>query len=166
MWGGRRRSFLLQSYFSFSTFFFFFFSPSSFLFDSRCQGLFPGFPACRGVWPCLPCWTCRCPEVSAPPVYPEASPCPPCPPCPVYPVYPAAWPSPACPGGCHCRGPSPCRPYPRLLGGCCRTAVLCWTIRHLEVTGTTDTAVLLLIKVFLNTFEPLFSIRECKCRNV
>lgn len=96
----------------------------------RCRGLFPGFPPCR------PC-SAPCPEASTLPVYPEASPCLVCPLYPVYPACPEVWKYPALPGGCRCRGPSRCRLYPRLLGGCCRTAALCWTIRHLEVTDTT-----------------------------
>lgn len=96
----------------------------------RCRALFPGFP------PCQPCST-PCPEESALPVYPEASPCLVCPLYPVSPACPEVWTYPAFPGGRHCWGPSPCRLYLRLLGGCCRTAVLCWTIRHLEVTADT-----------------------------
>lgn len=86
------------------------FPPSSTL---RCRGLFQGFPPCQ--------------LYSAPPVYPEASPFP------IYPVYPALT-YPASPGGCLFRGPSPWQLYLRLLGGCCRTAALCWTTRLPEVT--------------------------------
>lgn len=102
-------------------------SPSSM---PRCWGLFQGSP------PCLPY-----PEASTLPVYPEASPCP------VFPVYPAA-----SPGVCLFPGPSPWQLCLRLLGGCCRTAALCWTTSHLEVTHSTgaNTGVTLQIQfVFL-----------------
>lgn len=90
------------------------FPPSSTL---RCRGLFRGSP------PCPPC-SAPLPEVSTLPVYPVASACP---------VSPA-WTCPASRGGCLFLGLLPWQPCLRLLGGCCRTAALCWTIHHLEVT--------------------------------